>query len=87
MLAARHLSARVTEDLATWLRGDCSWSCMRADQPELPDNVHVGKRIADAYHVLSDIISTDDDAEELDRILGDVHVRVRTENGQAYSRL
>lgn len=45
------------------------------DQPEVPQNVHAGKCLTDVYNTLGDLINTDRNAEELDRILSDKHFK------------
>ena len=46
------------------------------DQPEVPANVHVGKLVTDVYNALGDLVNTDRNADELDRLLSDTHFKV-----------
>lgn len=41
------------------------------DQPEVPVNIHAGKCVTDVYNALGDLINTDRNADELDRLLSD----------------
>lgn len=45
------------------------------DQPEVPANVHVGKLVTDVYNALGDLVGTNRNAEELDRLLSDTHFK------------
>lgn len=45
------------------------------DQPEIPDELHVNRCVGDVYEVLGDLIKTHPDADELDKLLYNPHVR------------
>lgn len=45
------------------------------DQPEVPVNIHAGKCVTDVYNALGDLINTDRNADELDRLLSDRHFK------------
>ncbi|KAL4217151.1 MAGUK p55 subfamily member 6 [Mactra antiquata] len=45
------------------------------DQPEPPVNIHAGKIITDVCNVIGNLVDSDRHANELDRILSDVHVK------------
>ncbi|XP_060581023.1 protein PALS2-like [Ruditapes philippinarum] len=45
------------------------------DQPEVPANVHAGKLVTDVYNALGDLVGTNRNAEELDRLLSDTHFK------------
>ena len=48
------------------------------DQPEIPLETHANRIVGDVYEVLEDIIRTNPDAEELDKILYDPNIKVGT---------
>lgn len=45
------------------------------DQPEVPVNIHAGKCVTDVYNALGDLINTDRNADELNRLLSDRHFK------------
>lgn len=54
------------------------------DQPDVPANVNAGKCVTDVYSALRDVINTDRNADELDRLLSDRHFKVLTEQFSVY---